>query len=157
MSVRTRLLAGFAGIFAPLALLCALAISAIGATNTNTTRLYTDRLQPSIALGQVIVNLDQMRQLVAQYVLTPRPQDARVRTGQGLGDGLKVLHLAVQVEIATLDDAIARGINDYRAETDDSDQRVFLAQWPVAWQAFLSQRNAMLAQSLASRQGHQAA
>ena len=63
MSVRTRLLAGFAGIFVPLTLLCILAISAVGVTNTNTTRLYSDRLEPSIALGQVIVNLDQMRQL----------------------------------------------------------------------------------------------
>lgn len=157
MSLRTKLLAGFAGVFLPLALLCAIAISAVGITNANTTRLYTDRLQPSIALGQTVENLDQMRQLVAQFVLTPRPQDERVTAGQGLGDGLKVLHLAVQVEIATLDDSIARGVAGYTARNRDADAQVFLAQWPAAWRAFRTLRDAMLAKSLASRGGHQAA
>ncbi len=69
MRLRTKLLAGFAGIFLPVAVLCVGAISSLQATDANTTKLYHDRLAPTIGLSQVAENLDQMRQLMAQYVL----------------------------------------------------------------------------------------
>ncbi|HVC80511.1 MAG TPA: methyl-accepting chemotaxis protein [Chloroflexota bacterium] len=157
MKLRSKMLAGNAGIFLPVVVLCLVAIAALRANNSNSTVLYRERLAPTIALAQVSENLDQMRQLVTQFVLTPRPQDATVRAGQGLGDGLKILHLAVQAEISTLDDAMSRGIAAYQLHAGDADQQQLLAKWPTAWQNFLTVRNGMLSESLASRQGHQQA
>ncbi|HVA88983.1 MAG TPA: methyl-accepting chemotaxis protein [Chloroflexota bacterium] len=157
MKLRSKMLAGNAGIFLPVVVLCLVAIAALRANNSNSKILYRERLAPTIALAQVSENLDQMRQLVAQFVLTPRPQDATIRSGPGIGVSLKILHLAVEAEISTLDNALSRGIAAYQLHASDADQQRMLSQWPTAWQNFLAVRSTMLSESLASRTGHQQA
>ncbi len=130
MSIRTKLFAGLAGVFLPLALLCSLAIVQLGATDARMSTLYRDRLAPTIGLSQLVENLDQMRQIVSQYALTTKGEESAA-----------VLRDGVQIEIQTLDVSIAHAIALYGATTTDPEQRALLAQWPAAWQSFRAARD----------------
>ncbi len=76
MTIRTKLLAGFAGVFLPIALLCVVAIDQLGASNGRLRTLYQARLVPTVQLSQIVDNLDQMRQIVTQYVLTTKGEES---------------------------------------------------------------------------------
>ena len=136
MSIRTKLFAGLAGVFLPLALLCSLAIVQLGATDARMSTLYRDRLAPTIGLSQLVENLDQMRQIVSQYALTTKGEESAA-----------VLRDGVQIEIQTLDVSIAHAIALYGATTTDPEQRALLAQWPAAWQSFRAARDILLRES----------
>ena len=133
MSLRTKLVAGASGALIPLALLCLAAILSLRATDANMSALYQSRLVPSVRLSQIGENLDQMRQIVAQYVLTTKGEESA-----------SVLRNGVALEVTTLDNAITQAVNGYAARATDADQQALLRQWPVTWRAFQIMRDQTL-------------
>ncbi len=136
MTIRTKLLAGFAGVFLPIALLCVVAITQLGASNERLRTLYQARLVPTVQLSQIVNNLDQMRQIVTQYVLTTKGEESAT-----------VLRDGVLLEIDTLDTSITHAVDRYRAGTSDSDQQALLQRWPAAWDALGANRHTLLSLS----------
>ncbi len=122
MTIRTKLLAGFAGVFLPIALLCVVAITQLGASNGRLRTLYQARLVPTVQLSQIVDNLDQMRQIVTQYALTTKGEESAT-----------VLRDGVLLEIDTLDTSITHAVDRYRAGMSDPDQQALLQRWPTAW------------------------
>jgi len=136
MTIRTKLLAGFAGVFLPIALLCVVAITQLGASNGRLRTLYQARLVPTVQLSQIVDNLDQMRQIVTQYVLTTKGEESAT-----------VLRDGVLLEIDTLDTSITHAVDRYRAGMSDPDQQALLQRWPTAWDALGANRHTLLSLS----------
>jgi len=140
LSVRARLIAGFAGVFLPLGALGLLALLTLGAANAHTHELYQQRLVAIVTLGQTVNNLDQMRQMVVQDVLAA-----------GTPSLLRAQHQAIAVQLATLDAAIARTMARYALTPMPPRQHGVLRRWPGAWRGFLAARGALLRQNAGGR------
>jgi diguanylate cyclase (GGDEF)-like protein/putative nucleotidyltransferase with HDIG domain len=135
MSVRTRLIAGFAGVFLPIGLLSLLALVTLSTSTDNAHALYQQRLLAAVNLGQVAENLDQMREMVAQDVLATDK-----------GAGLTTRRTAIAAQLATLDTAIERIMAQYGSTAPAPRQQDLLEQWPAAWGAFRQARGALIRQ-----------
>ncbi|HEY8286771.1 MAG TPA: methyl-accepting chemotaxis protein [Chloroflexota bacterium] len=126
MNLLAKLVLGFLGALLPLGVLSVVGILTLRYSSDNASSLYRQDLAPAATLGQLSANLDQMRLLMTQYVLTNKKDPVET----------KILRFGVAAQVKTISQSIKQVIDQYGARTTDADQQALLRQWPASWSAF---------------------
>jgi len=126
MNLLAKLVLGFLGALLPLGVLSVVGIVTLRYSSDNAAALYRQDLAPAATLGQLSGNLDQMRLLMSQYVLTNKKDPVEA----------KILRFGVAAQVNTISQSIKLVIDQYGARTTDADQQALLRQWPGSWSAF---------------------
>jgi len=129
MNLLAKLVLGFLGALLPLGVLSMVGIVTLRYSSDNASSLYRQDLAPAATLGQLSANLDQMRLLMTQYVLTNKKDPVET----------KILRFGVAAQVNTISQSIKQVIDQYGARTTDADQQTLLRQWPASWSAFQDQ------------------